>query len=348
MRRATVIPGVLVLGLGVSACTDDEPEKLSELGFFEGDLVDLEPAEGVEPFTVVSPLFSDFAGKARFIVLPDGEQIGFSEDENWDWPVGTTVIKNFFFDLDRRDPDEGALKIVETRLLVLGDDGWSGSTYVWNDAQDEALKHDIGDTLTLEFIDENGDPATQLYEVPNLDHCASCHERDDEMELLGPFPHQLNYDVERDGAMVNQLEWMAEQDMFDGDLPDVSGLPAMVDPQGAAQLDVRARAYLHANCAHCHRPGAGAGVSGLRFTFWEDSDVHLGICKIPAAAGAGSGARSFGIVPGAPDDSIVMFRMESLDPDIKMPEIPTRQLHPEGIQLIRDWIAAMPPDPCDG
>ena len=51
-------------------------EYLSEYGFFVGEeLAALEPASGVIPYTVVSPLFSDFAGKARFIYLPEGEQL---------------------------------------------------------------------------------------------------------------------------------------------------------------------------------------------------------------------------------------------------------------------------------
>lgn len=338
----------LAMMVGSSGCAQDEAAALSDFGFFEGELRELNPAEGVVPFTVVSPLFSDFAGKDRFIVLPEGGAIGFDEGEAWEWPDGTVLIKNFFFDLDRRDPDEGDFRIIETRLLELSDGEWTGTTFVWNDEESDAFQLDRGDTLDIEFIDENGEQTSQPYEVPNLDHCASCHERDDELTFLGPFTHQLNYDVQRDGQTVNQLEWLAEQDMFDGALPDVTGLPAMPDPHGNADLDSRARAYLHANCSHCHRTDGGAGVSGLRFTYWEQSELHLGFCKIPAAAGAGTGGRSYDIVPGAPDESIVMFRMESLDPNIKMPEIPTRQLHPPGIELIREWIAAMDPVDCDG
>jgi uncharacterized repeat protein (TIGR03806 family) len=315
---------------------------------FVGDLKDLEPADGVVPYTVVSPLFSDFAGKDRFIVLPDGETIAFSEDESWAYPEGTTLVKNFFFDLDRRDPDAGEFLIIETRLLEFGDEGWTGSTYVWNDEQTDAFPLVEGDRITIDFTDENGDPAEQVYEIPNLDHCASCHGRNDELTFLGPFTHQLNYDVQRDGSTVNQLEWMAQRGMFDQTLPAPAELPAMVDPAVDGDLELRARSYVHANCSHCHRQDGGAGVSGLRFPFWEENPLHLGVCKIPAAAGAGTGGRSFDIVPGAPDESIVVFRMESLDPDIKMPELPTRLLDPAGIDLIREWIAAMPADDCGG
>ena len=56
----------------------------------------------------------------------------------------------------------------------------------------------------------------------------------------------------------------------------------------SAAIDARARAYLHANCSHCHRPGGGGGPSGLSFVAWDDDPAVYGVRKIPAAAGAGS------------------------------------------------------------
>jgi hypothetical protein len=122
----------------------------------------------------------------------------------------------------------------------------------------------------------------------------------------------------------------------------------MVDPLGdVGTLDQRARSYLHSNCSHCHRQDGGAGISGLRYPYWEEAPIHLGICKPPAAAGAASGGRPYDIVPGDPDQSIVVFRMQSLDPMVKMPELPSRVLNPDGIQLISEWIAAMEPAGCE-
>ena len=60
------------------------------------------------------------------------------------------------------------------------------------------------------------------------------------------------------------------------------------------------------------------------------------------AAGRGSGGREFDIVPGQPDQSIIMFRMTSVDPGIMMPELGKRLIHTEGVELIREWIAALP------
>jgi len=70
------------------------------------------------------------------------------------------------------------------------------------------------------------------------------------------------------------------------------------------------------------------------------------VCKVPAAAGPGTGGHPHDIVPGDPDTSIVIFRMNSLDPEIKMPELPNRVIDARGVELIREWISALPMTPC--
>jgi hypothetical protein len=139
---------------------------------------------------------------------------------------------------------------------------------------------------------------------------------------------------------------MAEQGIIAGDVPDPASLPAFPDPAGDADLDSRARAYLHGNCGHCHRSGGGGGASGLSFVAWEDNPLTFGICKVPAAAGPGAGGRPLDIVPGDPDRSIVVFRMDSTDPEIKMPEVPSLLSDDFGVELVTEWIAAMPPNDC--
>lgn len=334
-------------------------EYLSEYGFFRGELRDLDPNLGVHPYTVVSPLFSDFAGKDRFLYLAEGETLHIDweaadpgpggEGELWEYPVGSVLIKTFYFDLDRSDPgqDENA-KLIETRLMVRSEDEWDFYTYVWDDEETDAVLTEFGMLVDVDLTDVDGQAVTQEYKVPSLEQCGSCHDRDNQAKTLGPVTPQMNYLVERDGEMVNQMSWLASLGLFDEPLPDLADYPTMVDPMGdEGTLDDRARSYLHSNCAHCHRQDGGAGISGLRYPYWEQEPVHLGICKPPAAAGAASGGRPYDIVPGDPDQSIVVFRMESLDPMVKMPELPSRVLNPAGIQLISDWIAAMEPAGCE-
>lgn len=318
--------------------------KLSDYDFFHKPMRELVPKDGVVPYKVAAPLWSDAAGKGRYIVLPEGQTIGFDPGEGWVFPDGTIIVKTFFFDHDRRDPDAGA-RVVETRLLIREAGLWKPFTYLWDEAEEEATLIKVGKRINIDFIDLEGKPTTEEYIVPNLDQCASCHERDDKDELLGLVTHQLNIEVDVDGQQVNQLEWLAAKGMFSGTLPDVKTLPGFVDPFGSAPLEDRARSYLHANCSHCHRPGGGATNSGLVFLQWEETAAKYGVCKVPAAAGPGTGGHDYDIKPGLPDESIVVFRMNSLDPEIKMPELPNRVIDTHGVQLIRDWIAAMPSTP---
>jgi uncharacterized repeat protein (TIGR03806 family) len=334
-------------------------ERLSEYGFFKGELKALTPVRGVVPYTVRSPLFSDFAGKGRFIALPNPDAkitfddgSGDPQKELWVFPEGTVIIKTFYLDLDRSSPAEDQVRVLETRLLVREGGDWTPYTYVWNDEETDAVLTKAGKILRHPVIEADGSEIEQVYVVPNVNQCANCHARTEGEEMqvhhmLGLVTLQLNYEVERDGAPVNQLDWLAAQGLFDGPLPAVDSLPTIVNPVGDASLHERARAYLHGNCGHCHRPGGQAGSSGLHLPYWELEPRQYGVCKPPAAAGAGAGGRFYDIVPGDPDASIVPFRMDSLDPDVKMPEIPTTLIHRDGVELVREWIAAMPPQSCD-
>jgi uncharacterized repeat protein (TIGR03806 family) len=325
-------------------------EILSDWRFFEGDLVDQVPADDVIPYTVAAPLWADHAAKGRYFRLPEGGKIGFTDTNEWSFPLGTIFIKTFFFDTDRsRDDDEP--QIVETRLLVNEEAGWTSYIYVWNDEQTEATRKKGGADVNLAYLDEAGQPATQLYLVPDQNTCKDCHVRDDVPKLLGPITHQLNVGTLA-GAPIggkegNQIDLLAELGLFESPPGPASSLPAFVDPAGNADLDARARSYLHGNCAHCHRPGGGGGPSGLTFVAWEDDPAKFGVCKVPAAAGAGAGGRQVDIFPGDPERSIVPFRMGSTDPEIKMPELPSLLSDELGTMLIREWITAMPYPPCE-
>ena len=108
----------------------------------------------------------------------------------------------------------------------------------------------------------------------------------------------------------------------------------------------RARAYLQANCAYCHSDGGEARTTGLDLTFDETSPMQLGVCKMPIAAGKAAEGQYYDIVPGHPEQSILVYRMESTAPAIAMPEIGRSLEHFEAVQLVSDWINAMPAMNC--
>ena len=66
-----------------------------------------------------SALFSDHADKARYIYVPAGEKLGYTETGVLDFPVGAAMVKHFGF--TRAD---GSLDLIETRLLVK--QAWGG------------------------------------------------------------------------------------------------------------------------------------------------------------------------------------------------------------------------------
>lgn len=348
---AVVVAAVVAVGCGDAEVVDPAPiggpypQTLSAYGFFEGSMADLAPAPGVIPFEVAAPLWSDRAGKSRMLVLPEGQAIGLSSDGDWDVPVGTVLVKSFWFADDLGAPD-GARRIVETRLLVHEAQGWIGQVYLWNDEQTEALRAVAGRRVQVAYT-VAGKREEHEYAIPNTNQCLSCHSRDDVGKPLGLVTPQINRDVERDGATVNQLEWLGTKGVFREAVPDTKALPAFVDPFGDAPVDARARSYLHANCSHCHRLGGNGGNSGLELLSTEDDPHHYGVCKRTAAAGAGTGGKTYDIVPGDPDASIMPFRMGATDPEVKMPELPNRLPDDEGIALVREWISQMTLPACD-
>ncbi len=166
-------------------------ERLSEYRFFQGELGDLVPNEGVIDYTVAAPLWADAAEKGRYFVIPEGTTIEFADQDVWDFPTGSVFIKNFYFDQDRGEAED--LRIVETRLLVREPDGeWQGYGYLWNDEQTEAERTKAGADVYIDYLDEAGDRQSQLYLVPDQNVCESCHRRDDRKLLLGPTTHQMN------------------------------------------------------------------------------------------------------------------------------------------------------------
>ncbi len=115
----------------------------------------------------------------------------------------------------------------------------------------------------------------------------------------------------------------------------------------SADLDDRARGYLDVNCAHCHQPLIGAAdTSGLFLEYDRPFGRDAGECKPPVAAGPGTGGFDYAIVPGNAAESIMDFRIDSDDIEVRMPEIGRSIIHTEGVQLIRDWINAMDPVDC--
>src|SRR5439155_9066023 len=101
----------------------EPPEKLSAYGLFLGDGATQEPAAGVLPYDLNTPLFSDYALKYRFVALPPGASASYHASDVFAFPVGTILIKTFAYPNDGRDLALGR-RLIETRLLIHRSEGW--------------------------------------------------------------------------------------------------------------------------------------------------------------------------------------------------------------------------------
>ncbi|UXX78928.1 hypothetical protein N7E81_16350 [Reichenbachiella carrageenanivorans] len=306
--------------------------RLSDYGFFEGRLADLKPSEQVMPYELNTPLFSDYALKKRFIYLPKGEKIGYQEKNVLDFPVGTVLIKNFYY--SARQLGNIADKILETRLLIHERDGWKALPYIWNTQQTEAYLEITGGLLPTSLQNKG----VVHYTVPDMNQCKSCHDKSGTMTPIGPTVRQLNRKAV--ASDTNQMLLLADKGWIG--LPDHT-LPQLAvwnDP-ASGSLNERARAYLDINCAHCHNDQGPAKNSGLNLTYFETDPYRLGVNKKPVAAGRGSGNLKYGIVPKKPGGSILIHRMQTTEPGTMMPELGRSLPHDEGIALIREWIEKM-------
>ncbi|WP_424961155.1 SO2930 family diheme c-type cytochrome [Ekhidna sp.] len=319
------------VSLGVEEVID-YPKLLSELDLFESPLKELMPkGERTFPYEINSPLFSDYAYKARFVKLPEGKKISYHESEVFEFPVGTTLIKNFYYPTDFRKP-EGEQRILETRLLIHEPKGWHGIVYEWNEEQTDAKRLILGKKVPVEWTDKHGELQRINYAIPSQPQCKSCHDLNGKMVPIGPSARQLNRDSQL--TIWKDKGWL--------EIDEEASAPKLVDYlDDGASLDLRARAWLEVNCAHCHRREGPAKNSGLYLLASQTDPYRLGVNKPPVAAGRGSGGLKYSIVPGNPDQSILVHRIESLEPGEMMPELGRKMTHEEGVELIREWIAQM-------
>jgi uncharacterized repeat protein (TIGR03806 family) len=346
----------------------DEFEHLSDWHLFT-NLSGLVPAEGVIPYDVNAPLFTDYTKKFRWIYVPKGAKANYSADEVWDLPIGTILVKAFTYAADARDP-ESKLQLLETRILFRQPDGWDAQTYVWDADQKDATRQLAGPEIDASFIDSSGESRINHYLVPSAEQCKSCHMTGNAdttgmhakgvVSPIGIRTRELNRDhLYGPTDADNQIDHFAKVGVFAAPLPPASSRQALVDPFGAADLTTRVRSYWDSNCAHCHKTGGLANPYGLHFDFASTDPArnppsNWGVCKVPAAAPGGCGDldQRIDIVPGNPDASFMVCRMAAaLDgPDAKMhmPPLGVRMVHTEAVALVSDWIASLPADSCVG
>ena len=311
--------------------SDKTPKALSEYDFFSDPLNQI-PNSDVVPYELITALFSDYTDKHRFVYLPEGTTAKYEGEEVFDFPIGTALIKTFSY-----QTNEGGTLLLETRLLLNKEDGWDALTYVWDIDRGDAFLALGGKTIEVTDVVTPSNANFIRYRAPNKNQCKECHLKDDAVEPIGPKPRNINKAIAyENGIKNNQIDhWAAlgllEEKPYSNDL--------MVDAfNDNHDINLRARSYLDINCGHCHSPEGSASSSGLYLSI---DDKQFGVFKKPVAAGRGSGGLSYSIVPGQAEESILLFRMLSNEPDIMMPESGRALMHAEAIDLVTEWINEM-------
>ena len=201
---ASLRPGVDTARL----MSDTPAPTLQAYGLFE-DARGWRPASGVTPFTLNTPLFSDYAEKRRYLYLPPGAAMIYRDRGVMDIPVGGVLIKTFGYRSDQRDASIKA-RPVETRLLIHRAAGWAALTYVWNAEGTEAVLKRAGTNLKVAFIDPEGVKRDIDYVVPNVNQCKQCHSVNGQLSPIGPKARNLNGPYDYGAGVENQLDHLTK------------------------------------------------------------------------------------------------------------------------------------------
>jgi uncharacterized repeat protein (TIGR03806 family) len=313
------------------------PVLLSQTGVF-ADLRALKPAAGILPYDLVLAFWSDGAVKTRWAAIPEGK-VAFSATGEWKFPPGTVFVKTFELPVDAAQPSRR--RRLETRLLVVDRmGGVYGVTYKWRADLGDADLLATSATEDITLRDAAGNTHVQTWYYPGREDCLTCHNAHTAGQL-GPKTRQLNGSYAyADGTTENQLRRWNRLGLFEPALQerDIATLPALARADDASRtLEDRARSYLDANCAHCHRPGGTVANFDARY------DTPAGqqhIVDGPVLIDQGVD-RARVVSPHDPWRSIMLMRVDTND-DRRMPPIARKTIDTGGVALLREWIEGMP------
>lgn len=289
-------------------------------------------------FTPGVVFWSDGAEKQRFVYLPPGTKIDISNFDEWSYPQGTRLWKEFKLDGKR----------VETRLYEKTPKGWKHTSYRWNADESEAVRNDAGEVITL--------AERTPYQIPTTNECNYCH--------AGRQEPALGFEAVSLGLATAKgvtLAALAAEDRLSTAPPAT----AFTIPEDATGIAAPALAWLHANCGHCHNanPNAGAVGSSLR-THIRASDLLVngtpsaetlatwttGVCKASERDAPGGGKYLY-VAAGSPGTSLASLLLGSrATPGAEsivnqMPPITSHMVDKAGQKLVDDWITALAPCP---
>ncbi|MCB9170332.1 MAG: hypothetical protein H6597_05370 [Flavobacteriales bacterium] len=341
-RKEPPMPEEAPAGQAVHVDLDAMPyPTLSEYRFFVGDLSERLPNTGVLPYAPITPLFSDYASKERFVWMPSGGKAQYiSDDQVLQFPEGTVLIKDFWYEQVQPNNDR---RILETRLMFRRNGVWVFADYVWNNEQSEAFLDLNGSYVPLDHLDDGGTVRHVDYRIPSLAECHTCHKSDNVPIPIGPKPQNLDMTVTyADGPMDQLSRWVAEGYLEAGYPANIQHVIAWDD--ATQDLQLRVRSYLDANCAHCHNEHGHCEYRPMRFAFSMTADIaNIGVCVAPEEV-VDPGWTHI-VEAGDTARSVLYHRINSTNEAYRMPLMGRTVIHREAVAMIGEWINGLTP-PC--
>jgi uncharacterized repeat protein (TIGR03806 family) len=325
--------------LNVPPVPEDVPRLLSQTAIF-ASLTDLRPNRGLIPYTVNAPLWSDGAVKRRWLALAPGGQIGFAPTGEWTFPAGSVFVKHFEIATDETRPE--VRRRLETRLLVVDGTGYGyGVTYKWrlDDRDADLLVDGLSEPLTIKTATGS---RTQTWQYPSKADCLTCHTPAARF-VRGVKTRQLNGELTYPdtGITDNQLRTWNYLGLFHPALNErrIAGYSRLVAVEDSTtSLVQRARSYLDANCAHCHRPG-----NTLRATFDARYDTPLakqGLVDALTVSDSLGLAEPRVVLPGDPHRSMLYHRLTRSD-NFRMPPLAVHIEDRAAVAVLDAWITSL-------
>jgi hypothetical protein len=292
-----------------------------------------------KPYTPGVTFWSDGAEKARYFYLPPGTKIDIANFDEWKFPNGTKVWKEFKIGGKR----------VETRMYLKAKDAWRHTTYRWNDAETDAVRKDNGERIPVA-----GKPD---YEIPNTGQCDACHAGKTE-PLLG---------IEAVGLGLPTAQGVTLASLAaDGRFSVAPPTTTITIPDDGTTKAAPALGWLHANCGACHNngPSSGAQFTGQFFLLRpsqllpeagvatvQDLDTWKTAVNVNALrTDVDAGVPYKRIAGGHPENSLVSILSgrrvtppDEPNPIFQMPPLVTRQVDTAGHALLDAWITVIPP-----
>jgi putative heme-binding domain-containing protein len=284
------------------------PRRLSDTGFFT-DTAAQTPATGVLPFEIAEPMWQDGATATRFIALPEGKSINV--DKNIVWPTDSVLARTITWPSTQQR--------IETQVLHYDGDTWNGYSYRWNDQGTDA-----------ELVAADGAEFTvqkQPWRIHGRAECARCHNNWSGF-ALGFQPDQL--------VSIGGKKPADAHALFNGPFLERLQNRLVSSHADKANLETRARSWLHANCAHCHRRHGGGSVPLMLNADLPTAETMMMSEKPTRGDFALTDARV--ISPGKPEQSVLLARI-ARSGNSHMPMIGAREIDPHGFQVLWDWIA---------